>query len=103
MPTVTEAEVREALRGIRDPDRDADIVSLNMIDGLHLKDGRALVSIAVDPRRGERLEPMRAAAEQAVAALPGIEAATVVLTAHRAAGAGPGGGPGGGAGGGQAA
>jgi len=84
MPTATESEVREALRGIRDPDRDADIVALDMIEGLHLEDGRVLVSIAVDPARGDRLEPMRRAAEEAVAALPGVASASVVLTAHRA-------------------
>ena len=103
MPSVpTEAQVLDALRRVPDPDRRQDIVSLNMVSGLVVRDGHIGFSIEVDPQRGPRLEPLRKAAEKAVEALPGVLSVTAVLTAQkagpsaapqRAHGAGPAGGP----------
>ena len=77
------------LRRQEDPDRDRDIVSLEMISGLTIKQGNVFFSIEVDPRRGPDLEPMRQAAAQAVEAIPGVLSVTAVLTAHREAQAQP--------------
>ncbi|MGO1078023.1 iron-sulfur cluster carrier protein ApbC [Inquilinus sp. CA228] len=85
--TVTEAAVREALGKVRDEERGGDLVGLGMISGLTLRDGHVLFSIEVDPQRGPALEPLRQAAEKAVAAIPGVLSVTAVLTAHRGAGA----------------
>ncbi len=84
MAKVTEAAVLEALAGVRDPDSGADIVSLGMVAGLVVKQGNVGFSIEVDQQRGAALEPMRKAAEGAVAALPGVLSVTAVLTAHSA-------------------
>jgi ATP-binding protein involved in chromosome partitioning len=98
----TEAHVLDALRRVLDPDRRQDIVSLNMVTGLVVRDGHVGFSIEVDPKRGPHLEPLRKAAEKAVEAMPGILSVTAVLTAQksaapapaqRASGAGPAGGP----------
>ena len=82
MPQLNEASILEALKSVRDPDRGADIVSLGMISGLVLKQGNVGFSIEVAPERGQALEPLRKAAERAVAALPGVLSVTAVLTAH---------------------
>jgi ATP-binding protein involved in chromosome partitioning len=84
--TVTEAAVREALGKVRDDERGGDLVGLGMISGLTLRDGHVLFSIEVDPQRGPALEPLRQAAEKAVAAIPGVLSVTAVLTAHRGPG-----------------
>jgi ATP-binding protein involved in chromosome partitioning len=84
--TVTEAAVREALGKVRDDERGGDLVGLGMISGLTLRDGHVLFSIEVDPQRGPALEPLRQAAEKAVAAIPGVLSVTAVLTAHRGSG-----------------
>jgi len=84
---VDENRVLAALRGVADPDRKADIVSLGMISGLTIRGGHVAFSIEVDPQRGPRLEPLRKAAEQVVFTLPGVLSVTAVLTAHRAANA----------------
>ncbi|QQP90387.1 iron-sulfur cluster carrier protein ApbC [Skermanella sp. TT6] len=89
MAQVTETQVLDALRTVIDPDRQADIVSLNMISGLVVKDSNIGFSIEVDPKRGPQLEPLRQAAEKAVQAIPGITSVTAVLTAHREAPAAP--------------
>jgi ATP-binding protein involved in chromosome partitioning len=89
MAQVTEAQVLEALRGVSDPDRQQDIVSLNMISGLVVKGPNIAFSIEVDPKRGPQLESLRQSAEKAVLALPGVSSVTAVLTAHREAPAAP--------------
>jgi ATP-binding protein involved in chromosome partitioning len=81
--SVTEADVKAALRRIQDPDRGGDIVALGMVSGLAVRNGHVAFAIEVDPQRGPKLEPLRKAAEQAVDALPGVLSVTAVLTAHR--------------------
>ena len=83
MAAVTEDNVLEALKGVSDPDKGADIVTLGMVQGLVVKDGNVGFSIEVDPERGPKLEPLRQAAEAAVDRLDGVLSVTAVLTAER--------------------
>ncbi len=103
MADVTETQILEALKEIRDPDRGAGIVTLGMVSGLQVRDGHVAFAIEVDAQRGPALEDLRKQAEEAVHRLAGVLSATVVLTAERpaeaaagasgpAAGARPGGG-----------
>jgi ATP-binding protein involved in chromosome partitioning len=82
--TVTEKQILDALSTIADPDRGADIVSLGMVSGIAIRDGNVAFSIEVEPERGQRLEPMRKAAEQAVDAIAEVLSVTAVLTAQTA-------------------
>jgi ATP-binding protein involved in chromosome partitioning len=79
---VTEKQVLDALATIADPERGADIVSLGMVSGIAIRDGNVAFAIEVEPERGQRLEPMRKAAECAVDALPGVLSVSAVLTAQ---------------------
>ncbi len=81
---ITEAEVRDALTGVVDPDHGRDIVTLGRISGLVVRDGNVGFAIEVEPERGPQLEPLRKAAEDAVMRLPGVVSVTAVLTAERA-------------------
>ncbi|MCH7543789.1 MAG: iron-sulfur cluster carrier protein ApbC [Proteobacteria bacterium] len=89
MAQVSDQEILEALKGVRDPDRDADIVNLGMVSGLAVKDGNVAFAIEVDPERGDRLEPVRKAAEDAVMGLAGVVSVSAVLTAERPPGPAP--------------
>src|SRR3546814_8609791 len=84
MSVVSEAAVLEALKAVKEPSRDSDIVSLGMVSGLIIKDGNVGFAIEVDPRQGAAMEPLRKAAEKAVHDLPGVTSVTAVLTAERA-------------------
>lgn len=85
MTQVSEASVRQALQAVPDPDAGTDLIAADMISGIVVKDGHVMFSIEVDPARGPALEPLRQAAEKAVAAVPGVLSVTAVLTAERAA------------------
>jgi ATP-binding protein involved in chromosome partitioning len=79
---VTENQILDALRAVRDPERGGDIVSLGMVSGVVIRDGNVGFAIEVEAERGPRLEPLRKAAENAVEALPDVVSVTAVLTAE---------------------
>jgi ATP-binding protein involved in chromosome partitioning len=83
MTAVTPETVLAALARVRDPERGGDVVSLGMVQGLQVRDGLVSLALEVARERAAALEPLRKAAEAAVAALPGVLNTTVVLTAHR--------------------
>ena len=110
MARPSEADILDALKTVRDPDKGEDIVTLGMVSGVVNQDGNVGFTIEVEAARGAGLEPLRKAAEKAVEAVPGVLSVTAVLTAPTAqpelvqpagaqpAGAQPGGGAGPGAG-----
>jgi ATP-binding protein involved in chromosome partitioning len=89
MGETLEAAVRAALRSVRDPVSGRDLVEAGMVEGLTVKSGMVQFAIQVPRERARDSEPLRAAAERAAAAVPGVLSATAVLTAHRAQPAGP--------------
>ncbi len=78
----TQADVIEALRRIKGPDLDGNIVDLGLISDVLIKEGRAYFSITIDPKRAAELEPLRKAAETVVGEIAGISSVTAVLTAQ---------------------
>jgi len=93
MVSGVEAAVRAALAGVRMPDGRGDIVAAGILGGVAVRDGMVQVELALPqglPReRAREFEPVRAAAEAAARGVPGVIAATAVLTAHRGAGPAP--------------
>ncbi|HVZ68935.1 MAG TPA: P-loop NTPase, partial [Rhizomicrobium sp.] len=78
----TREDVLKALTGVIDPASGKDVVSSGLIQGLTLRDGNVGFAIEVPAARGPQAEPLRKAAEDAVARLPGVFSVTAVLTAH---------------------
>ena len=69
-PAVSEAVVLEALRTIRDPDLNRDIVGLKFIKNLKIDAGHVSVSIELATHGAPWREEMREQARQTVAQLP---------------------------------
>ncbi|MEP0695725.1 MAG: Mrp/NBP35 family ATP-binding protein, partial [Nitratireductor sp.] len=84
--SVTKQAVLETLRSIKGPDFEGDIVSLGLVSEIFVADGKVFFSITVPAERAQQLEPLRAAAERAVKAMPGVNGAVVALTAERKGG-----------------
>jgi ATP-binding protein involved in chromosome partitioning len=78
---------RAALAGVALPEGGA-LAGSWRLQGLRVADGRATAAIAVAADEAERFAPVRAAAEAALRALPGVAQAFVALTAERAPRAG---------------
>jgi ATP-binding protein involved in chromosome partitioning len=77
-------EVMAALANIPGPDGKTPLPESGAISGLTIRDGKVFLAIVVDPDRAKALEPMRARAEAAIRAAPGVANAVVTLTAEAA-------------------
>jgi ATP-binding protein involved in chromosome partitioning len=78
------AVVTKALTVVKDPASGLDVVAAGMVQGLVVRDGMVHFALQVAREAAASMEPVRAAAEAAARAVPGVISATAVLTAHRA-------------------
>jgi ATP-binding protein involved in chromosome partitioning len=76
--------VTKALAAVKDPASGRDVVAAGMVRGLVVRDGMVHFALQVAREAAASMEPVRAAAEAAARAVPGVISATAVLTAHRA-------------------
>lgn len=81
----SESAALKALAGVRDPRTGKDIVAAGMLGDLSYKDGALRALLMVDPKMAEMYERVRLAAEDALLGVDGVDKASVVLTAHKAA------------------
>ncbi|MEB2846900.1 P-loop NTPase [Rhizobiales bacterium RZME27] len=89
MAEVTKEQVLETLSKVRGPDLEGDIVSLGMVSDVFISDAKVYFSVSVPAERAQELEPLRAAAERIVKAIPGVKGVLATLTADRKAGSAP--------------
>ena len=84
--SVTNETVLERLKTISGPDFSGNIVELGMVSEIFIADGKVFFSITVPADRAKEMEPLRAAAERVVKAIPGVAGAIVALTAEKKGG-----------------
>ena len=84
--SVTRETVLERLKTISGPDFSGNIVDLGMVSEIFVADGKVFFSITVPAARAKEMEPLRAAAERVVKAIPGVTSAVVALTAEKQSG-----------------
>ncbi len=80
---VNEDIILDALRSISVEGAMVDLVATGMVSGIVIKDGHIGFSLEIDPEDAEAIQPLRIAAENAVAALDGVLSASAMLTAHK--------------------
>ncbi|HEX3699305.1 MAG TPA: Mrp/NBP35 family ATP-binding protein [Phenylobacterium sp.] len=78
------AAVLAALDQVKDPKSGRGLAAAGLVRGLVLRAGRAAFMLEVPPDEVERYQPVREAAERALAAVPAVNTAQVVLTAEAA-------------------
>lgn len=83
---MTKDDVLNALKRVKGPDLDGDIVELGLVSEVVIANRKVYFSITVPPERAESLEPLRQAAERVVSELEGVDQVGVVLTADAPAG-----------------
>src|SRR5687767_9670238 len=83
LPTaVPEASVLEALRAVRDPDLNQDIVALQFVRDMKIDGGRVAFTIELTTPACPVKEQMQRQAEQAVRAVPGVQQVAVTMSAR---------------------
>ena len=81
----SESAALKALSEIRDPRTGRDIVSSGILTDLIFKNGALRAILSIDPALAGGFEPVRKSAEDTLNALDGVDKASVILTAHKAA------------------
>ncbi len=84
--SVTQQQVLDALAGVRSP-RGVALTNAGVLSPITVGDGKVFFSINVDAAEARAWETVRAQAESAVKAIPGVVGAMIALTAERKAGA----------------
>src|SRR5215204_198692 len=82
MATVTEAAVLDALKAVIDPDLERDVVTLKFVKNLRIDNGRVSLTIERATHGGPGRDQLRDHAHQRIAAIPGVTAIDILMTAH---------------------
>ena len=80
--SVTQQQVLDSLRQVASP-RGVPLTNANVLSAISVTDGKVFFSINVDAAEARAWESVRAQAEAAVRAIPGVTAAMIALTAER--------------------
>lgn len=86
--SVTQQQVLDSLARIKSP-RGVALTNANVLSAISAADGKVFFSINVDAAEARAWESVRAEAEAAVRAIPGVTTAMVALTAERKPGSAP--------------
>lgn len=86
--SVTQQQVLDALAKVASP-RGVALTNANVLSAITASDGKVFFSINVDAAEARAWESVRAQAEAAVRAIPGVSVAMIALTAERKPGAAP--------------
>jgi ATP-binding protein involved in chromosome partitioning len=82
MADISEAAVLDALRAVKDPDLNRDIVALKFVKNLRIDGGRVSFTIELTTPACPVKDQMRELARQTVAALPGVTDVAIEMTAQ---------------------
>jgi len=85
---ITRDQVLAALARVPGPDGVTPLPETGLMSDVAINGDRVYVAIRTEPARAAAMEPLCRAAEQAIAALPGVAGALVALTAEASPGAG---------------
>ena len=80
--SVTQQQVLDALAKVASP-RGVALTNANVLSAITAADGKVFFSINVDAAEARAWESVRAQAEAAVRAIPGVSVAMIALTAER--------------------
>ena len=80
--SVTRDDVLSVLKTIKDPLSDQDIMAAGLVRALSVDEGAVRFVFEVAPSLAAKMEPVRAQAEAALKAMPGIASVSAIMTAH---------------------
>ena len=87
--SVDEAAVRQVLDAILAPRSGKGLLAAGMVGGISINGAKVMIALEVDPAMGPALDRLKQEVESRVAAIPGVEQATVMMSGKRQAPAAP--------------
>ena len=81
--SVDEAAVRRALDDIPAPRSGKGLLVAGMVGGISINGAKVMIALEVDPAMGPALDRLKQEVESRIAALPGVEQATVMMSGKR--------------------
>jgi len=85
LPALTENQIAEALSGVIVPDLGDNVIALDLISGIVVKDGMVHIMVETTQERASIMEEVRKKCEKIAGDLAGVLNATAVLTEEREA------------------
>jgi ATP-binding protein involved in chromosome partitioning len=79
---ISESAILDALKAVRDPDLNRDIVSLRFIKNLRIEDGKVAFTIELTTPACPVKDQMRDQARAVVSAIPGVSSVEIEMTAQ---------------------
>jgi ATP-binding protein involved in chromosome partitioning len=83
------SRIEKALKALSHPRTGENLMESGVVQSVVFEGGEALVTLSIDAADAAIMTPVRAQAEEAVAAVRGVKTARVMLTAERAPGSEP--------------
>lgn len=83
--TYSESAALRALKNIKDPLSDGDIISAGRLSDLTFKDGVLQAILQIDPDHASAYQEVQSRVETTLKAIDGVSTARVILSAHKAA------------------
>ncbi|MEP6821757.1 MAG: Mrp/NBP35 family ATP-binding protein [Chthoniobacterales bacterium] len=80
--TVTEDQIKDALKAVKYPGFSRDIVSFGLVKGVEIKDGAVTVQLSLATNEAAVPRAIKAEAEQALKSVAGITQAKVLIDIH---------------------
>jgi len=81
----SEAKALKALKKVRDPKSGRDIVAAGMLGDLSFEDGTLRAILLINPAEAKQYDAVRLITQDALSRVDGVEKASVLMTAHKAA------------------
>ena len=81
--SVDEAAVRRTLDGIPAPRSGKGLLEAGMVGGISISGAKVMIALEVDPAIGPALDLLKREVENRIAAIPGVEQTTVVMSGKR--------------------
>ncbi|MBL4612765.1 MAG: DUF59 domain-containing protein, partial [Emcibacter sp.] len=83
MSEIKREQVLNILKSILHPNKGANIIALDMVQGLVIKGGEVGFALNINPAEAEMMEQVRKSCDAKLLALSGVEKVVSVLTAER--------------------
>ncbi|MFT8335542.1 Mrp/NBP35 family ATP-binding protein [Acetobacter orientalis] len=84
-PTPHHDDIAKVLDSVHDSHSGHSLLALSKLEGFRLEQGKLSVALGVDRTQASALSPLCDQASERLKTLPGVQDATIILTAHRPA------------------